>query len=218
MVAVRAMRYRASGSAGERRQERGSRTAGPAAQGSPQGERVEISTEGRGRAAGIAALCEAAFTDAEGAEEGALIGDLARRMLADTPAADLRVVTAREGGVPIGAVLFSRLAYEGEARVVFVMGPVAVAPARQGEGVGTALIAHGLDLLRREGVDIAVTYGDPAYYGRLGFSPVGVAQVAAPYPLQQPRGWQAQSLTGAPLTPLAGPARCVPALADPVYW
>jgi predicted N-acetyltransferase YhbS len=179
---------------------------------------VEIATEGRGQAAGIAALFAAAFTASAGAEEGALIGDLARRMLADTPEADLRIFTAREGGALLGAILFSRLAYAGEPRVVFILSPVAVAPGRQGEGIGSALIAYGLDMLRQEGVDIAVTYGDPAFYGRLGFAPADVAQVPAPFDLQQPEGWQALSLTGAPVAPLAGRPACVPALADPVYW
>ena len=75
-----------------------------------------------------------------------------------------------------------------------------------------------LDALRQEGVDIAVTYGDPAFYGRVGFKPVSEADLPAPQPLGQPQGWIAQSLTDAPLTPLRGPARCVAAFDDPALW
>jgi predicted N-acetyltransferase YhbS len=93
-----------------------------------------------------------------------------------------------------------------------------VATAHQGRRIGQRLIGYGLDALRQEGVDIAVTYGDPDYYGRVGFAPVAVADVPAPHPLGQPEGWIAQSLTEAPLTPLRGPARCVPAFDDPALW
>ena len=77
---------------------------------------------------------------------------------------------------------------------------------------------HGLDALRQEGVDIAVTYGDPAFYGRVGFNPVSEADLPAPQPLNQPQGWIAQSLTDAPMTPLRGLAHCVTAFNDPSLW
>ena len=179
---------------------------------------MAFSARYKGREQAIADLFAATFTDAEGAEEGALIGDLARRLMTGTPARDLRVFTAGTGERPAGAILFSRLAYGGPPRAVFVLGPVAVATERQGEGIGTRLIGHGLEALRTEGVDIALTYGDPAFYGRLGFGPVSERDIPAPYPLQHPEGWLGQSLTAAGLSPLPGPARCVPAFADPVYW
>ena len=80
------------------------------------------------------------------------------------------------------------------------------------------MTAHGLDALRREDVDIAVTYGDPAFYGRVGFELVSAADLPAPQPLKQPQGWIVQSLTKVPLTPLRGPARCVAAFNDPALW
>lgn len=73
-------------------------------------------------------------------------------------------------------------------------------------------------MLRQEDVDISVTYGDPVFYGRVRFKPVSEADLPAPQSLQQPRGWSAQSLTDAPLTPLSGPASCVAAFDDPALW
>jgi putative acetyltransferase len=99
-----------------------------------------------------------------------------------------------------------------------MMAPVAVATAHQSKGIGRRLITHALDALRQEGVDIAVTYGDPAFYGRVGFEPVSEADLPAPQPLNQPQGWIAQSLTDEPLTPLSGPAACVAAFDDPALW
>lgn len=165
----------------------------------------------------MADLCAATFTASEGTGEGALIGELARRLVAETPVKDLRVFTARDDGGLVGGIVFSRLSYEGDARTVFVLGPVAVATDRQGQGIGQRLIAHGLDALRQESVDIAVTYGDPAFYSRSGFQPIAQATMPAPFPLQHPEGWQGQSLTETPMT-FAGPARCVVALDDPAFW
>ena len=166
----------------------------------------------------VAALFEASFAASEGVEEGALIGALVRRLIVETQAEDLRVVTAWEDGTLVGGIFFTRLTYAGDRRTVFMMAPVAVATAHQRKGIGQRLIAHGLDVLRKEGVDIAVTYGDPAFYGRVGFKPVSVADLPAPQPLNLPQGWIAQSLTEAPLTPLRGPAQCVAAFDDPALW
>jgi putative acetyltransferase len=179
---------------------------------------MDFSTEYEARADMIADLFRESFTAAESAEEGALIGDLARRLIAETPAEDLRVFTVWEDGAPVGGIFFTRLVFADDPRTVFMMAPVAVATERQGQGIGQRLIAHGLDALRREGVDIAVTYGDPAFYGKVGFAAVSEADLPAPQPLQQPQGWIAQSLTDAPLTPLPGPSRCVAAFDDPALW
>lgn len=179
---------------------------------------MDYSTEYKTQAEIIAALFTNTFTDSEGAEEGALIGTLARRLIAETPAEDLRVVTAWEDGTLVGGIFFTRLTYAGDPRTVFMMAPVAVATPHQGKGIGQRLIAHGLDALRQECVDIAVTYGDPAFYGCVGFKPVSEADLPAPQPLNQPQGWIAQSLTEAPLTPLSGPVRCVAAFDDPALW
>ena len=179
---------------------------------------MDFSADSKTHADAIAQLFASTFTASEGAQEGALIGALACRLLAETAAEDLRVVTAWEGGVLLGGIFFTRLSYAGDPRKVFMMAPVAVATERQGQRIGQRLIAHGLKLLRQEGVDIAVTYGDPAFYGRAGFKPVPEADLPAPQPLQQPHGWLAQSLTDAPLTPVRGPARCVSAFDDPALW
>lgn len=179
---------------------------------------MDFSTDYKTHVHAIETLFASTFSDSEGAEEGALIGALGHRLIAETPAEELRVFTAWGDGAIIGAILFTRLTYQNDPRTVFMMAPVAVARARQGQGIGQRLIAHGLDALRQQGVDIVVTYGDPAFYGRVGFKPVSEAEVPAPQPLQQPQGWIAQSLTDAPLSPVSGPARCVAAFDDPALW
>jgi predicted N-acetyltransferase YhbS len=49
------------------------------------------------------------------------------------------------------------------------LGPVSVAPAWQGRGVGQALVREGLRGIEAFGAAGCVVLGDPAFYGRFGF-------------------------------------------------
>lgn len=179
---------------------------------------VEVTSGWCGREDEIAELFCRTFSVSEGAEEGEVVGRLARDLLATTPEGDLRVFLARQDAALGGCIIFTRLTFREDARRVFLLSPVAVAPEVQGRGLGQRLISHALGALRVEAADVAVTYGDPGFYGRVGFVPVTVDQVPPPQPLGQPEGWLAQALTGGPLAPFVGPARCAPALDDPAYW
>jgi predicted N-acetyltransferase YhbS len=99
-----------------------------------------------------------------------------------------------------------------------MMAPVAVLPARQRAGVGQALIRHGLSALELRSVSIVVTYGDPSFYGKVGFGPLPENVVAAPRPLSMPHGWLGQSLTGRPIPTLHGRPSCVAEFDDAAYW
>jgi putative acetyltransferase len=182
------------------------------------GNNMEVSSEYEAHAAAIGDLFVATFTASEGNDEGALIGQLARRLMTETPAQDLRAFTAWKRGELVGAILLSRLIYTGDKRTVFVLGPVAVATNLQNQGIGQKLISQGIEVLRQEGVELVVTYGDPSFYRRFGFKVISQDDFPAPFPLQQPEGWLGQSLNDAPLTPLKGPARCAPAFNDPAFW
>ncbi|MBK5938424.1 GNAT family N-acetyltransferase [Halochromatium roseum] len=179
---------------------------------------MPFSTDTQGREDVIIELFRATFTASEGAEEGALIGSLVHNLLASTAQQDRFVVIAEEEGAIIGGILFSRLTYEQDERTVFVLGPVAVVTDQQGMGIGQRLLNQGLAALRSAGVDIAMTYGDPGYYAKVGLRPISEKDAPAPFTLQQPGGWLAQSLTDQVMTPLKGPSRCVEALNDPMYW
>lgn len=179
---------------------------------------TELLKEHLGREAEIVDLFTATFTASEGAEEGALIGALARDLLRATAKGDLFVFAAEENGRIFGCVLCSRLTYAQDDRTVFILAPVAVATDRQGEGTGQWLLRHGLAELRRAGVDIAIVYGDPRFYAKVGFQPIGLADAQPPLPLSQPEGWLGQSLTDRAMLPLKGPSRCVQALDDPRFW
>ncbi len=51
------------------------------------------------------------------------------------------------------------------------LGPVAVLPEFQRQGIGSRLIEFGLEVCRELGMDFVVLLGDPRYYSRFGFIP-----------------------------------------------
>lgn len=179
---------------------------------------MQFSTSYENRIAEIVDLFTATFTASEGAEEGVMIEGLVRNLLTQTNPDDIFVFTATEGEALIGGAIFTRLVYANDPRTVFLLSPMAVATVQQGQGIGQALLRHALAELRSAGIDVAITYGDPNFYGKVGFKPVSEDIAPAPLPLSQPQGWIAQSLTSDDFTPLRGPSTCVSALNDPSFW
>jgi len=178
---------------------------------------VRFSNKYEGLEQQIVGLFIATFTASEGADEGAVIGNLVSELLSDTPKQDVYAFTADGGGEIIGGAVFSRLIYANDPRCVFILSPMAVAPHRQSKGVGQALLKYALAMLRDDGIDVAITYGDPAFYGKVGFLLLDEA-TASPLPLSSPHGWIGQSLTDEPLHPLNGDCTCVAALNNPAIW
>lgn len=179
---------------------------------------MNITTGFAGRKQALVELFVASFTASEGPKEGALIGDLVKGLLTDTPAQDIRVFCAERAGFPIGAAIFTRLTYPEDPHIVFLLSPMAVASQSQRQGVGQALLTQALEMLRSEGIQIAITYGDPVYYGRVGFRPLTEEQARAPLPLSLPHGWIGKSLTEEQMPNLHGPSICVSALNRSDVW
>jgi len=67
----------------------------------------------------------------------------------------------------VGHIAFSPLNIDGGVGLA----PVAVLPAQQRRGHGSALIRAGIDACRQRGDSLIVVLGDPAYYRRFGFRP-----------------------------------------------
>ncbi|MBW4466256.1 MAG: N-acetyltransferase [Pegethrix bostrychoides GSE-TBD4-15B] len=165
----------------------------------------------------IVLLFTSVFAKSEGEDEGALIGQLAKELLEKTDEHDLYCFTAVNNGQIVGSIFFSRLDFENGIES-FILGPVAVHNDHQGKGIGQALINHGLSELKRRGVSVAITYGDPGFYKKVGFRPISHDSIKAPFPLSQPAGWLGQSLSGNFIETLSGNCTCVEALSDPKYW
>ena len=116
------------------------------------------------------------------------------RMLqaADAP---LMLVAEDRTGV-IGHIAFTPCQSDAETRRLSMLAPLAVDPAHQRRGIGTALIEAGLARLKGEGIQAVYVLGDPAYYGRAGFVPN--ADLAPPYPMPEEyrAAWQSLVLAG----------------------
>ncbi len=80
----------------------------------------------------------------------------------------ISLVAEAEGKV-VGHIAFSPVTINGADQQWFALGPVAVLPALQMQGVGTKLVKEGLKLIRALGAQGCVLVGDPAYYSRFGF-------------------------------------------------
>lgn len=188
---------------------------------------MRVSAERNGRDPAIVDLFRETFAASEGAAEGESIGALVRDLLVGTAPEDLRVFTAEAEGltpaaipaaIPAAVAIFTRLSYPQDDRTVFLLSPFAVATARQGRGIGPELLVQALDALRTGGVDVVVTYGDPAFYGKVGFAPISQDIAQPPLPLSRPEGWLGYWPGAGEIAPLAGPSTCVTALRDPRHW
>jgi predicted N-acetyltransferase YhbS len=165
----------------------------------------------------IESLFVSVFSKSEDEQEGALVGNLARELVATTDRRDLYGFVAVEAGQLVGAIFFSRLTFEKDIDG-FILAPVAVRTEYQGMGVGRELIIHGLRELKKRGVRVVTTYGDPAFYAKVGFHPLSPNVIEAPFELSQPEGWLGQSLTEDSIEPIPGRCSCVKALDHPAYW
>lgn len=90
-------------------------------------------------------------------------------------AGDLRLsLVAEDAGVIVGHVAFSPVTIDGEHAGWFGLGPISVQADRQRQGIGKALIARGLELLRQQGAAGVALIGNPEIYGRVGFESDGL--------------------------------------------
>ena len=100
-------------------------------------------------------------------------------------------LVAESDGAIVGHVAFSPVRVAGRAGRIVGLGPVAVSPARQGQGIGAALIREGLTRIRAGGADGCVVLGNPGYYGRFGFvSDPALTYAGQPNPYFQRLVWR----------------------------
>lgn len=88
--------------------------------------------------------------------------------LRDAGALTLSLV-AEDAGEVVGHIAFSPALVDGKDLNWYTLGPIAVAPSRQRQGVGSRLIGTGIEALRQLGANGCLLVGDPAYYLRFGF-------------------------------------------------
>lgn len=82
-------------------------------------------------------------------------------------------LVAERGGQAVGHVLFTPVTVESDdgASLAMGLGPMAVLPEYQRQGVGTQLVRAGLQECRKIGQFVVFVLGHPTYYPRFGFEP-----------------------------------------------
>lgn len=90
-------------------------------------------------------------------------------------------LVAELDGVVVGHAFFTPVTV-GTFRAM-ALGPVAVVPDRQREGIGTRLVRDGLDACRERGVTAVFVLGHPQYYPRFGFRSASAFGIGCAFPV-----------------------------------
>ena len=128
------------------------------------------------------------------------------------PAEGLSLV-ARDGGGLIATVrLWPVMAWR--SRPALLLGPLAVTPGRQGEGIGSALMEAALQRAASLGHRAVLLVGAPDFYRRFGFTAALTERLWLPGPYDKPR-FQGLELAPESLRGAAGLVRPAGLLAPP---
>jgi putative acetyltransferase len=129
-------------------------------------------------------------------------------------------LVAEEDGAVVGHVQLSR-AWIGSDPVL-ALGPIGVLPARQGRGIGSALVKAALAAAREQGEVAVILLGSPAFYPRFGFIAAATFGWRNPFTGVQENGFVVaeEDFMVAPLghraASLSGAVRWHPSFGEPV--
>ncbi|MCH2037265.1 MAG: N-acetyltransferase [Rickettsiales bacterium] len=112
-------------------------------------------------------------------------------------------LSALQEDVLVGHIMFTRCHAQPEHIPLVLLGPMAVLPTFQRQGIGGRLIEEGLTRLRQEYIAKIFVLGDPNYYSRSGFTEESSVLPAYSIPEEWKPAWQSIELTDCS-TPLAG--------------
>lgn len=116
----------------------------------------------------VRAVHLAAFGD-----HGDVVADLVDDLRAAVAKGEGLSLVAEEGDEVVGHLMFTSSLLDAPRRLVSVqvLSPVGVLPAWQRQGIGSAMIRRGLELLVDRAVPVVFLEGSPQYYSRFGFEP-----------------------------------------------
>ena len=107
------------------------------------------------------------------------------------PLADLSRVARDDYGSLAGTIRYWPVRIgggdDGEGHPALLLGPVAVHPTRQGEGLGALLILGTLEQARGQGWTRVILVGDEPYYRRFGFTREKARALDFPKPVNMNR-------------------------------
>lgn len=96
------------------------------------------------------------------------------------PVPGLSLVARDNEGIAAGAIRYWPVRIGAGGARALLLGPVAVHPTHQGEGLGGLLIRESLALARASGWARVMLVGDAPYYGRFGFARLSGIEMPPP--------------------------------------
>jgi len=103
------------------------------------------------------------------------------------PLSDLSLVARDDYDSLAGAIRFWPVRVGEAGASALLLGPVAVHPTRQGEGLGAILMGESLDRAATAGWTRAILVGDAPYYRRFGFTREAALALGFPPPTNPDR-------------------------------
>jgi len=147
--------------------------------------------------------------------------DLVQKLLRDPSAEPALSLVAEKDRQLVGHILFTnaRLTPDTPHRMA-LLAPLSVVPSAQGRGIGGRLIETGAQMLREDGVELIFVLGHTGYYPRHGFTPAGVFDLQATYPIPEEHAdaWMLRPLKAGIEGSISGRVLCADTLQDPKYW
>jgi putative acetyltransferase len=123
--------------------------------------------------AAVHAVNEAAFETSAEADLVDALRDKVRPLVS---------LVAEESGSIVGHILFSPVTLSDHSEHMLMgLGPMAVLPQYQRQGIGSALVREGIERCAELGCDAVIVLGHPAYYPRFGFVPASRYGISSEY-------------------------------------
>ena len=145
--------------------------------------------------------------------------ELVQELHRETTAPSIKSLVVELDNRVIGYVSYSQILLQtGTSISGYILSPLAVSPEHQKQGVGSNLIKSGREMLTKNGADILLGYGAPAYYGQFGFKEKIGRLFVPPYPLQYPFGWTGMMLNETVVPDIPINFGCISALSKPDLW